>query len=390
MEKAIILKKGKEIIFTTRHPWIFSGAIEKFPTHFQNGHVYPIFSKEGKQLGSGYFHEGISLSGRILSWGDEDPYLAIQRHIDSAISLRDSLFQDSFTTMYRLINGEGDSIPGLIIDYYAGHLVLQSSTLGIDLLKEFIVGYLKAKNQYLAIYEKSTSSSRKEEKLKDHVMVHFGEDKEEIIAQENGLQFIIDWKKGQKTGFFLDQREMRKKVGEMAKNRKVLNAFSYSGGFSLYALEGGAREVHSVDISASAIDLALKNSTLNQLDQNKHSLFVEDVFTFLDEKPLDYDFVILDPPAFAKKKGDVKKASRGYYQINFKAFQKMAKGSLLLTCSCSYHIHEDLFLSLVRKAAQDAKREVVIISKHILSPDHPINIYHAESDYLKSFLLRIV
>ncbi len=387
MDAAVILKRGKEVFFPSRHPWIFSGAIEKFPKDFENGHVYPIVSSEGIKLGSGYFHKGMSLCGRILSFGEEDPFLALRRHLDQAVAFRHALFKDTSTTMYRLLNGEGDGIPGLIIDHYDGYLVLQSNTLGIDLLIGTVIEHLLAKNLYKGIYEKSVGASRKEEKLPDIIKVHFGDGNEEITAKENDLKFVINWKKGQKTGFFLDQREMRKKVGELAKGCRVLNAFSYSGGFSLYALSGGAKKVDSVDISSLAIEEARRHVQLNELPLNKADFFAEDVFHFLDEKPIDYDFVILDPPAFAKKKGDIKSASRGYYQINFKALQKMPPRSFLLTCSCSYYVEEDLFLSLIRKAAQDAKREVQIISKHILAPDHPLSIYHKESDYLKSFLL---
>ncbi len=390
MDKGIVLKRGKEAFFSSRHPWIFSGAIDHFPQDFKNGHIYPIYSSSGVQLGSGYFHQGISLSGRILSFGLDDPINTVKNHLDRAAQMRDFFFEGGSTNMFRLINGEGDFIPGLIIDQYEGYLVLQSSTLGIDLLKPLIVDHLISKNRYKGIYEKSTGSSRKEEKLPDHLEVLFGDGDEEIIAKENNIHFIINWKRGQKTGFFLDQREMRKKVGELSKGRKVLNAFSYSGGFSLYALAAGAALVESVDISSSAIELAQRNVSLNQFSSDQAKFTVADVFKFLDENPLNYDFVILDPPAFAKKKGDIKNASRGYYQINLKALQKMPSRSFLLTCSCSYYMQEDLFLSVIRKAAQDAKREVQIISKHVLGSDHPINIFHSESDYLKSFLLFVL
>lgn len=377
------------MIFENRHLWIFSGAIASFPDDFKNGTICPIYSDSGEQLGSGYFHQGISLSGRILSVGVADPWEMVCSHLDRALSLRQALFDLKVTNAFRLVNGEGDLLPGLVIDQYADSLVLQSSTLGIDLLKERIVSFLAAKKRWKAIYEKSSSGSRQEEGLVSQIGVLWGEEEEEIPILENGLLFKIRWRKGQKTGFFLDQREMRKRVGEISAGKRVLNCFCYNGGFSLYALRGGALSVDSLDSSALAVSWAKEAVLENGFPLSSGEFLARDAFAFLREDPLSYDLLILDPPAFAKKRDDIPQATNGYREINFQAISKMKKGALLLTCSCSYYIDEKLFQSILFQAAKAAGRDVQIISKHILAPDHPVNLFHPESSYLKSFLLRV-
>lgn len=386
----IRLKKGREGFFDNRHLWIFSGAIDSFPDGFENGNIYPVVSFEGKKLGFAYFNKNVSLSGRVVSFGDNCPYKAIKDHLKNAFFLRRSLFSLEKTNAFRLVNGEGDFLPGLVIDYYAGYLVLQSNTLGIDLLKEEIIACLREEKEVIAIFEKSTGQSRKEEGLEDSIGVLYGEDKEQIVIMENGVLFQVDWRKGQKTGFFLDQREMRKKVGELSFSKRVLNLFSYTGGFSIYAKKGGATKVTSLDISSSATKLAEENMRLNGFNPDDETFLSLDAFTFLDEKPLDYDLVILDPPAFAKKKGDIERASKGYRQINKQALLKMPRNSFLLTCSCSYYIGDDLFLKILFQAAKLANRNVQIIGKHIQAACHPVSLFHPESHYLKSFLLRLL
>lgn len=389
-QQGVILKKGKEVIFQNKHLWIFSGAIESFPPSFEDGHVYPIYSHAQELLGYGYFHRHSSLCGRIVAFGSEDPWKAICSYLDRAIALRQSLFDPKITNAFRVVNGEGDLLPGLVIDQYGEYLVLQSGTLGMDLLKKNIVEYLVAKKQWKGIYEKSTGSSRKEEKLLDIVKVLFGEEIEEFIVLENGLRFYVNWKKGQKTGFFLDQREMRKKIQELSYKKSVLNCFCYSGGFSVYALAGGATSVDSLDASSQAIQLAKRNTTLNGFSDEQNRCLENDAFKFLSENALNYDVVILDPPAFAKKKQDIPQATKGYREINYQALLKMPTGSFLLTCSCSYHIDETLFQMILFQAAKMAKRDVQIVGKHLLGMDHPINLFHPESGYLKSFLLHVI
>ncbi len=385
----VILKKDKEKVLHQRHHWIFSGAIQSFPSSFTNGEVYPVYSFANELLGHGYFNQNNSLCGRMLSFGPAAPYETLLLNLKNAISLRKKIF-DTSETAYRLINGEGDLIPGLIVDKYGDYLVIQISTLGMEKLKPQIISYLTSLLSVKGIYEKSLLPTRKEEGLDPFEGNLFGEIVDLVEISEYGSKYLISYIKGQKTGFFLDQREMRALIRHYAKNKRVLNCFSYTGGFSVAALSNGASEVHSIDISKEAIGLAKNNLLLNGFDPEKNKLFAEDVLKFLRESTsLPYDIVILDPPAFAKKKQDVISACKGYKEINRQAIQKMPAGSLLLTCSCSYHVDEELFQKVVFQAATDAKRGVKIISRHRLSADHPINLYHREGDYLKSLLLYI-
>jgi len=392
LENAVILKKGKEKPILGRHHWIFSGAIQNLP-EFEDGSLLPVFSYEKLPLGWGYFNRKSALTGRMISFGEvegTDPKKIIEKHLDFAHQLRVQFFQNGQTTAYRLVNGEGDLLPGLIIDCYNDTFVLQISTLGMKKLTPLIVSWLVKTFNPKAIYEKSLLPSRKEEGLSDYQGIHVGEvPAAEIIISENGLKFAVSILHGQKSGFFLDHREMREQIRHLSKNKKVLNCFSYTGGFSVYAAAGGAKSVDSVDISESAIIQAKKNMVLNGFDSDENHYFAEDVFLFLREKPLNYDLVILDPPAFAKKQKDVIQACRGYKEINRVAMQKMPKGSLLLTCSCSYHVDEKLFQQLIFQAAVEAGKEVKILGRHRMGFDHPINICHPESDYLKSLLLLV-
>lgn len=376
------LKPGKEKPILNRHHWIFSGAVEKFPP-FEPGEILGVESHKGEPLGFAYFNKG-SLAGRMLSFGPP-PLEAIEKAIVDAIALRRALF-DADTTAYRLVNGEGDLLPGLIVDKYADILVIQSATAGMDRLIPFIVTILERELAPAALLEKSVSSSRKEEGLAPKQAVLKGVVDQPVLILENGLKFYVDPLKGQKTGFFLDQREMRAYVGTL-KKKKVLNCFSYTGGFSVYALAGGASSVDSVDISKESLELAKANCVLNGF--SRASIIEADVFDFLRKKELDYDLVILDPPAFAKKAKDVVMACRGYKEINRWAIQKMAPGSTLITCSCSYFVDEKLFQQVVFQAAAEAKKNVRILGKHRQATDHPINLFHPEGSYLKSLILSL-
>ena len=385
MSNGFVLKEGKESFVKDRHLWIFSGAIDYVPPAYKPGGIYPFYSKAGELLGSAYFNMDLSLSGRILSLGAEDPIDAAYRHLDQAIHLRETFFNAKETDAYRLVNGEGDMLPGLVIDQYGNFLVIQSSTLGMDLLKPKIVSYLAQKNKWEAIFEKSTSSARKEENLDPIIGVLHGKDQPILSILEYGIKYHVNWREGQKTGFFLDQREMRYLVGSLSHGKSVLNCFSYTGGFSMAALKGGAKSVDSLDISKSALLIAKENMALNGYSGGK--FLEEDAFEFLKRDPLNYDLVILDPPAFAKKRKDIKNASDGYRQINQLALSKMPKGSFLLTASCSYYIDEAMFQTIVFQAALQAKREVQVVGKHIHGLDHPSSLFHKESGYLKSLLL---
>lgn len=390
--KAVRLKAGKEKPIKNRHHWIFSGAIESLP-EFSDGEVLKVVSHAGENLGIAYFNRHAKITGRMIAFGDviatsQEIQEAIHTRLSQAKSLREQLFKGLDTTAYRLVNGEGDLLPGLIIDRYADVFVLQIGTLGMEKLKPLVVSWLKNTFHPRSIYEKSLLPSRKEEGLSDFQAALDGEiPAQEVFITENGVKFGVSILHGQKTGFFLDHREMRQTISNYCKGKRVLNCFAYTGGFSVYAALKGALAVDSVDISASAMAQAEKNMQLNGIDAAHHRFITADVFQFLREQPLDYDVVILDPPAFAKRQKDVVAACRGYKDINRVAMQKMPKNSLLMTSSCSYHVDEALFQTVVFQAAVESGKDVKIIGRHAMAPDHPINICHPESDYLKSLIL---
>lgn len=384
----VILKPKREKSLLARHPWIFSGAIATLPS-FEDGAILPVESASGQMLGYGYFNKRSQITGRMLSFDPGDPLVALERHIDQAIQMRKQ-FIGNRTNAIRLINAEGDLLPGLIVDQYDDTLVVQVSTLGMDKLKNQIVSLLQKKLSPSWIYEVSTSPSRKEEGLKECRGTLFGTPKEEIEIFEGALKFVVNPQKGQKTGFFQDLRDMRFLVQELSHNKRVLNCFSYTGAFSCHALQGGASFCHSVDISKEAIQQCSRHIQMNGFEQKRHKEEAVDAFDFLRENPLDYDLIILDPPAFAKRASDVKQALRGYQEINRTALSKMPKTSLLLTCSCSYHVDEPLFRKMLFHAAIEAKRELRLLQTHRLAFDHPINIYHPEGSYLKSFLCYVI
>lgn len=383
--KRVVLKVGKEKSVQRKHPWIFSGAIET-ASPFEEGEILPVFSSSGQFLAQGYFHPRNSLAGRLLSF-DEAPVLeTIKKKFESALALRSALRLGS---SYRLIHAESDGIPGLIVDRYGDVLVIQVNTWGIEKLKPALIDLLVNLLQPRSIYEKSVSGARRQEGLDDFQGIVWGEDVGEIEIEENGLKFIVSIQEGQKTGFFFDQRNMRQLIAPHAANQRVLNCFSYSGGFSLFALQGGAKSVTSVDVCPRATSLALRNTLLNGFDLERHQIVQQDVFDYLKNDPLDYGLVILDPPAFAKKRSDVDAACLGYKALNRIALEKMPSRSLLLTCSCSYYIDERLFQNLLFQTVHETGREAFIISRHAQAYDHPVSLYHPEGEYLKSLLLYI-
>jgi 23S rRNA (cytosine1962-C5)-methyltransferase len=389
MEKeSVVLHKNKDKAIRNRHHWIFSGAVKSFPPDFENGSILAVRSFEGKHLGYAYFNKKCSIAGRMISFDQTLPLEAIKKNIKDAFALRQQLF-DEKTNAFRLVNGEGDNLPGLVVDRYADVLVIQITTLGMEKLKPFLVEALTKEFSPRCIYEKSNLPSRREEGLADFEGLLFGETVNNIEISEDGARFFVELPGSQKTGFFLDQREMRKLVRCHSRGRHVLDCFSYTGGFSVYALAGGAIKVDLVDTSEKALALARQNLRLNGFEIEGNHFHAADVFKFLREQELSYDFVILDPPAFAKKKTDVSQACRGYKDINRLVFQKIPKGGFVLTFSCSFFVDETLFQKVVFQAASDAKRNVRIIQRHHLACDHPISVYHPESDYLKGFLLYI-
>jgi 23S rRNA (cytosine1962-C5)-methyltransferase len=389
--KTVVLKKGKErLIQINRHPWIFSGAIESFSQDMETGDLAFIRTFEGAFLGQGYFHLENSLSGRVLCFDSRPISEVIREKVRKALLLRTSLLDLSCTNCFRLINAEEDGLPGLIVDCYDKILVLQINTWGMEKLRPLIVESLIQEVAPSSIYEKSTSRARLQEGLFEEEGFLYGEEISECVVKENGISFVVSITGGQKTGFFLDQREMRKKIGELSKGKNLLNCFSYSGGFSLYGLKGGAQHVTSVDVCSKAIGLCRKNHEISGFPSSSHEMITEDVFTFLEEADLSkYDLIILDPPAFAKKRQEVEQALFGYKKINQLVFERCKPGTLLLTCSCSYFITPDLFQQMLFQAAGIAQKEVKILTRQIQSLDHPISIYHPEGDYLKSLLLWI-
>jgi 23S rRNA (cytosine1962-C5)-methyltransferase len=387
--KKVILKKGKErSLEVNRHPWIFSGAIDSYSAGMQPGDQAFVYGSQGQFLAQAYFQMENSLCGRVLSFDQKPIEQVIREKIQNAWNLRLAIIDMSHTTCFRLINAEEDGLPGLIVDYYDKVLVLQISTSGMQKLCSCVVENLVQVIHPRSIYEKSTSRARAQEGLPPQEGLLYGEEVLEQTVLENGIPFVISVVDGQKTGFFLDQKEMRKKIGELSKGRKVLNCFSYSGGFSLYALHGKASHVTSVDICSKATSLCQKNSDMGNFSQEVHSIYQEDVFSFLQREEMSsYDLIILDPPAFAKKRQEVESATHGYRKINQAVLTTCKPGTILLTCSCSYFMDMGLFQQVLFQAASGAKREVKILSKHIQSLDHPISLYHPEGEYLKSLLL---
>jgi len=385
---AVILKPGRDKAVKNRHHWIFSGAIQRLPD-FENGDILPVQSASGELLGHGYFNRRSSITGRMIGFGDEPPGIAVRRSLERALALRTRFFDPKVTNAMRLINAEGDGLPGLIADLYNDVLVLQVATLGMEKLKPLVVELLTAALHPRAILERSDLPARRDEGLEDRTGLLAGEPVERVRILENGVSYWVDVVHGQKTGFFLDQRESRRLVREVAAGRRVLNTFAYSGSFSVCAVLGGAERADSIDASEAALALAEENFELNALPAGSGYFFQGDVFEFLREPAGDHDFIILDPPAFAKKRADVVAACRGYKDINRLAFQRVRTPGLVLTFSCSHFVEESLFQQVIFQAAQEAGRRVRILQKHRQAFDHPVNIYHPETVYLKGFLLHV-
>jgi 23S rRNA (cytosine1962-C5)-methyltransferase len=383
----IRLKKGKERPIFQGHHWIYSGAIEENKA-LKTEDFAVVLSFGGKRLGTAMLGaSGHSIVGHMLAIGEETVEAALSNRIASAVQLRKKLFDSSRTNAFRLVNAEGDGIPGLIVDSYADVLVIQISHPSLEVLKRQIVKELVALTSARAIYEKSTSFLRKKEghgEVRAHL---YGQEVCEVEVLENGLRYSVNLQESQKTGLFLDQREMRQLVQEFSRDKRVLNCFAYTGGFSVCALAGGAKSVHSVEISEKCEDAILKNLVLNGLSKESHKFFGEDAINFVVTRDLDYELVILDPPAFAKQKSALDNAFRAYKELNRTVIAKMLPGTVLVTCSCSYHVSEELFQNILFRASLEAGRKVRIIGRHRLAPDHPVSVFHPESYYLKSLVL---
>lgn len=389
----IILKPGKNKSVQRRHPWVFSGAIAKKDRDLTDGDCVEVYDSEKNYMATGHYQNN-TISVRIFSFEKCIPdELFWMKKMQAAIDFRKSIFLPTpQTNMYRLVNGEGDGFPGLIVDVYNNHAVLQVHSVGMlrisRLLTDVIVRLLpETKAVYLknAIDIQENSDERHEEGW------IYGSPDPKIVAFENGIAFVVDIENGQKTGFFLDQRDSRAIVGDLAKGRTMLNMFSYSGGFSLYALQNGANHVDSVDISQKAINLVDENVSLLTPDlQKRHTSRCEDVFEFLDQMDDDYyDLIVLDPPAFAKHHRVKEQGIKGYRNINKKTMEKIRKGGFLFTFSCSQAISRDDFQTIVFSAAALAGKSVRIVKRLQHAADHPVSVFHPEGEYLKGLMLYV-
>ena len=388
----VVLKSGKDQSLLRFHPWVFSGAIKKMYGTPAEGDLVKVYSNKDQFLGIGHYQVG-SIAIRIVSFEEIEPdYDFWKSKIESAWNLRKMTGFDNNpeTNVFRLIHAEGDGMPGLIVDFYNGTAVMQMHSIGMYLIREELVKALQEVmgDKLKAIYNKSEKTLPFKADVKSEDGYLFGAESETEV-KEYGLRFKVDWEKGQKTGFFVDQRENRKLVQDYSKGRDVLNMFCYTGGFSFYAMQGDAKSVHSVDASAKAIDLTDENVELNFPGDKRHKSTVIDGFEYLKDIQDKYDLIILDPPAFAKHRKTLPQALKGYKRINTRAFEQIRKGGILFTFSCSQVVSKEKFREAVFSAAAIAGRNVRILHQMSQPVDHPVNIYHPESEYLKGLVLYV-
>jgi 23S rRNA (cytosine1962-C5)-methyltransferase len=387
----IILKKDREAPVLRGHPWIFSGAIETVEGDPQAPDIADVHDSRGNWLARGLFSPKSQIRVRIVSWRD----VPVDRDFFSgrfsrALALRVN-FLSRATNAYRLINGEGDFLPGLVVDRYGDFLVCQFFTSGMELFKQTVVDSLATITSAKGIFERSEGRARSEEGLEPSVGTLWGEAPPELLPiEEHGLQFVVDLRHGQKTGFFLDQRENRQFLSSLAQHATVLNCFSYSGAFSVYALRGGAREVISLDSSRPALELAEQNLALNGFAGAAAELIQGDAFAYLKESQSLFDLVVLDPPSLAHKRSDITAATGGYKYLNLYALRHLKPGGILFTFSCSQHISLDLFQKVVFGAAVDAGRKVSVLKRLGQALDHPVSLHHPEGEYLKGLALNVL
>lgn len=390
--KTIRLRKGKEESLQRHHPWVFSGAIQSLPEGLEEGDLVIVETSSGETVGVGQWQIG-SIAVRMLLFGATalpDDFFAVR--LRNAWQMRKDLnLIRPDNDAFRLVHGEGDYLPGLIVDVYGNTAVMQAHTPGIHFMRRRIAGALTElpglpiKN----VYYKSETTLPYKAHL-DPVNEYLAGDFDGALATENGLRFNIDWLRGQKTGFFLDQRENRSLLQQYAHGRKVLNMFCYTGGFSVYALRGNAQLVHSVDSSTKAIALTEANVDLNFPGDKRHEAYATDAFRFLDDmEDSAYDLIILDPPAFVKHRGAIQNGLRGYRRLNTAALRKIAPGDILFTFSCSQLVNKDMFRMSVFSAAEQAGRKVRILHQLTQAPDHPVDICHPEGEYLKGLVLYV-
>ena len=385
--KAVILKRGKEESLRRFHPWVFSGAIQRADDGIEEGEKVRVLTENGDFIAVGHAQAG-SIAVRVLSFSDvaiDDAFW--EQRLRSALQMRVAIGHNA-DSAFRLVHGEGDNLPGLIIDCYGQTAVMQAHSIGMHLDRFDIARALVnvSEGRIAHIYYKSETTLPFMEPTNGFLYGGTSEN----IATENGLRFRIDWLKGQKTGFFIDQRDNRLLLQHYAQGRSVLNMFCYTGGFSVYAMRGGAKLVHSVDRSAKAIELTRQNVELNFPGDARHEAFCEDAFKYLESQPKGaYDLIVLDPPAFAKHRGALHNALKGYTRLNMKGFQAIRPGGILFTFSCSQVVTKDHFRNAVFTAAAQARRNVRILHQLHQPADHPINIYHPEGEYLKGLVLYV-
>ena len=392
MYKNIYLKHRKEESLKRFHPWVFSGAIHHMDEGIAEGDTVRVITADGNCIAVGHYQLG-TITVRVLSFDD----IAIdhsfwQQRMQSALAMRESIgvANNPDNNTYRLIHGEGDNLPGLIIDCYGTTAVMQAHSVGMHVCREQICKALvevmgdRIKNVY---YKSETTLPFKAELGQENGFIYGHTDNN--TAVENSLSFHVDWLKGQKTGFFVDQRENRSLLEHYAKGKSVLNMFCYTGGFSVYAMRGGANIVHSVDSSAKAIELTNHNVSMNFPNDNRHEAFCEDAFKYLDDNDKKYDLIVLDPPAFAKHRMALHNALKGYIRLNIKGLQRIKPGGILFTFSCSQAVSKENFRNAVFTAAAQAGRNVRILHQLHQPADHPVNIYHPEGEYLKGLVLYV-
>ena len=388
----LYLKKGKDESLKRFHPWVFSGALQQIPSGLEEGSIVRVLDNDGKFIAVGHWQIG-SIAVRVLSFDDEEINFDFwKRRLKVADDVRRSigLAGRADNTTYRMVHGEGDNLPGLVIDRYGSTVVMQAHSVGMHVCREEIAKAIVdvMNGEVENVYYKSETTLPFKADLNQENGFLIGGSKDNV-ALENGLKFHVDWLKGQKTGFFVDQRDNRSLLEHYAKGRSVLNMFCYTGGFSFYAMRGGAKLVHSVDSSAKAIDLTNANVELNFPGDERHKAYAEDAFKYLEAMGDQYDLIILDPPAFAKHKDALRNALRGYTKLNAKAFEKIKPGGILFTFSCSQAVNKDQFRMAVFTAAAQSGRSVRILHQLHQPADHPINIYHPEGEYLKGLVLYV-
>lgn len=390
--KNVYLKRGKEDSLKRFHPWVFSGAIHHLDEDIAEGDIVRVITERGDFIALGHYQIG-SIAVRVLSFRDitiDEAYW--EARLKSALDMRKAvnIAGNASNTTFRLVHGEGDNLPGLIIDCYGDTAVMQAHSVGMHVNRNDVCkALLKVMGGTIAnVYYKSETTLPFKANLESENGFLAGGNGSDVTV-ENGLKFRVDWLRGQKTGFFVDQRENRSLLEQYSKDRSVLNMFCYTGGFSVYAMRGGAKLVHSVDSSAKAIELTNQNVALNFEGDDRHAAFCDDAFKYLDANDQKYDLIILDPPAFAKHRAALHNALKGYTRLNVKGFERIKHGGILFTFSCSQVVTKENFRNAVFTAAAQANRKVRILHQLHQPADHPINIYHPEGEYLKGLVLYV-